>query len=1018
MEDQMPASNTPPLYRHQGIGLLRAAAIPLNEVPSWWPDPADTEMCRSWLREVWSRSDLAEAIGAASPRLAARVHVLCEDPNAAGKQVRRATLTTVRYLLRAVGRHTPFGLFAGVAPVPLLDATSGSVPARWGSGHRVIARVDTSWLADVIDQLETRPELVERLDVVFTDLAVERGFRLEAPHGPTRSSVRRTRVVEAIREAATTPIGFGDLVTAVIAAFPQADPAAVGGTLTALVRRGLLTTCLRAPMTITDPLEYLVNRLRRARADILTETAPVLRELEAIHSELARHNRVGATRATQVSVRATLSSRMRTVSSAGRVALGLDLRLDVGTALPEQVVNEIERAADALARLSNQPTGQAAWREYYTAFCARYGTGTLVPLADVVDPDAGLGFPAGYPGSLYPVPPDSGSPRQEVLLALAWNAVVDRAVEVVLTDEVIDALTVGGGSAQRRIPPHVELAARIQAAGPEALQRGDYTFTVAPGRSGGTFTSRFTNVVDGAELGATYAAMPTAVEGALPVQLSFPPVHPNAENVSRVPAYLPHVLPLGEHGGNGQSAVVNLDDLAVTATHHGLHLVSLSLNEVVEPQVFHALALDKQAPPLAHLPRALTAAWHEFDWGPYARRLPFLPRVRYRHAVLSPARWRLDTTDSPSTIDNGQWRTALEHWRQRLRCPGTVELRDSDRSLRLTLDEPVHAEVLRTHLARHGEAILVEVVDRTVLGWAGGHVHEIAVPLASTRPPTPSPRVADLPLVTNSDHGQLPGAADWLYAKLYTHPDRMNEIVAHRLPQLLETTGSAARAWYIRYRSPQENDHLRLRLRTSGREEHLRTVAAVGEWAQQLRHDGFASRLVLDPYLPETGRYGHGPAMEAAEEVFIADSTAVSSQLRHLPGTVVAPVVLAAVGMVTIADGFLGSREEALRWLLDRHAPGTADRHHTASTTRLTLAENLHELPGCTDELTQAWKTRAAALAAYRKRLPAEIDSDAVLESLLHMHHNRVLGVDRTSEVVCRRMARQAALAWHARGVR
>ncbi|QFZ17721.1 lantibiotic dehydratase [Saccharothrix syringae] len=1018
----MPASNAPRLYRHQGIGLLRAAAIPLNEVPSWWPDPADTETCRSWMREVWSRADLAEAIGAASPGLAARVQVLCEDPNAPGKQVRRATLTTVRYLLRAVGRHTPFGLFAGVAPVPLLDAPSNGVPTRCGSGHRVIARVDTSWLADVIDQLEARPELVERLDVVFTDLAVERGLRLEAPHGPAKTSVRRTRAVEAIREAATTPIGFGDLVTAVIAAFPQVDPAAVGGTLTALVRQGLLITCLRAPMTITDPLEYLVNRLRRARAGTLAATAPVLRELEAIHSELVRHNQVGATRATQVPVRATLISRMRTVSSAGRVTLGLDLRLDVRTALPEQVVNEIERAADVLVRLSNQPTGQAVWREYYTAFCARYGTGTLVPLADVVDPDTGLGFPAGYPGSLHPMPPESGAPRQEMLLALAWEAVVDRAAEVVLTDEVIDALTVGGSSAQRRIPPHVELAVRIQAAGPEALQRGDYTFTVAPGRSAGTFTSRFTNVVDGAELGATYAAMPTAVEGALPVQLSFPPVHPNAENVSRVPAYLPHVLPLGEHGENGQSAVVNLDDLAVTATHHGLHLVSLSLNEVVEPQVFHALALDKQVPPLArflaHLPRALTAAWHEFDWGPHAGRLPFLPRVRYRHAVLGPARWRLDTTDLPSTTDHGQWRRALEHWRQRLRCPGTVELRDGDRSLRLTLDEPVHAEVLRTHLARHGQAILVEVSDQAMFGWAGGHVHEIAVPLASTRPPTPSPRVAALPLVTNSDHGHLPGTGDWLYTKLYTHPDRVNEIVAHRLPQLLETTGSAARAWYIRYRSPQENDHLRLRLRTSGREEHLRAVAAVGEWAQQLRRDGFASRLVLDTYLPETGHYGHGPAMEAAEEVFIADSTAVSSQLRHLPDTAVAPTVLAAVGMVAIADGFLGSREEALRWLLDRPAPGTADRHHTASTTRLTLADNLCELPGWTDELTQAWKARAAALAAYRKQLPAEIGSDAVLESLLHMHHNRVLGVDRTSEAACRRMARQAALAWHARGAR
>jgi len=35
-----------------------------------------------------------------------------------------------------------------------------------------------------------------------------------------------------------------------------------------------------------------------------------------------------------------------------------------------------------------------------------------------------------------------------------------------------------------------------------------------------------------------------------------------------------------------------------------------------------------------------------------------------------------------------------------------------------------------------------------------------------------------------------------------------------------------------------------------------------------------------------------------------------------------------------------------------------------------------------------------------------------VLESLLHMHHNRALGVDRDGEAICRHLARQAALAW------
>ena len=81
--------------------------------------------------------------------------------------------------------------------------------------------------------------------------------------------------------------------------------------------------------------------------------------------------------------------------------------------------------------------------------------------------------------------------------------------------------------------------------------------------------------------------------------------------------------------------------MAITATRDALHLVSLSRRRVVEPQVFHALALEKQPPPLvrflAHLPRAHCATWTVLDSGPAGERLPDLPRVRYGRA-LAPAR--------------------------------------------------------------------------------------------------------------------------------------------------------------------------------------------------------------------------------------------------------------------------------------------------------------------------------------------------------------------------------------------
>ncbi|GAA2463112.1 lantibiotic dehydratase [Streptomyces macrosporus] len=177
----MPSSRMTPA----GVALLRAAVMPLDSVPDQWPDPSDTPACRAWLAQVWDRSEFAAAVRQASPDLAARVDAIRAGRATSDKHVRRAVVSITRYLLRATGRPTPFGLFAGVARAGLAPAAA----VRWGTEHRAVARPDTQWLAAVLDRLEACPDLLERLDVVFSNLAVQRGGRLHLPHGPNRVTI-------------------------------------------------------------------------------------------------------------------------------------------------------------------------------------------------------------------------------------------------------------------------------------------------------------------------------------------------------------------------------------------------------------------------------------------------------------------------------------------------------------------------------------------------------------------------------------------------------------------------------------------------------------------------------------------------------------------------------------------------------------------------------------------------------------------------------------------------------------
>lgn len=792
--------NRKSLYRHAGVALLRAAAAPQADAPEVWPDLTDTGACRKWMDIIWSRPDFANAVRHASPSLAHRSDAIRAGRTVGDKQIRRATAATARYLLRATGRPTPFGLFAGVAPVAL----GRTALARWGDGHRPVVRVNTEWLADIIDRLEAYPELLECLDVVFTDLTIRRGNRLEVPQGPNRASIRYTSAVHAVTDAAAVPVRFGVLADKLTEVFTDVGQSTVRGMLTKLVQQGFLITTLRAPFTDIDPLAHLVERLREAGADILPSTAPLLGDLEAVRAEVHHHNNWRATRAAQDHARETLTARMRNLSRAGRTPLTVDLLLDCAVRVPHHVVHEMEWAASALLRLTRRPVGEPAWGDFHVAFCDRYGTGTLVAVADVLDPDAGLGYPSGYLGSVLPLVTEAPSERDERLLALAWQSMAEGSGEVILTEESIRALTDDDRFDQRPIPPHVELAGRIQASSAQALERGDYTLTVAPARAAGTLTSRFTPMATGAGLQEAYRALPAATEGALQVQMSFPPAYPHAENICRIPQYLPHLLPLGEHRGPGDGDIVVMDDLAITATRDRLHLVSISRRRVIEPQVFHALALNKQPPPLArflaNLPRAFSAIWYQFDWGPHADHLPYLPRVRYRRTILSAARWRLTTSDLPSgEAGQDERRHVLDRWRHRWHCPDLVELRDADRTLRLNLDEPAHAALLLAHLSRHGHAILTETTTAAEFGWLDGHAHEIALPLVTTHAAAPSPLRGALPSVNNSTHGHLPGSLEvtWLNAKIHTHPERQDEIIAEHLPTVLATLDTKW-CWFVR----------------------------------------------------------------------------------------------------------------------------------------------------------------------------------------------------------------------------
>jgi thiopeptide-type bacteriocin biosynthesis protein len=993
--------------------LIRAAVCTPDQVDAWPDLTAGTPASwADWLAHTMAIPGFAVAVHHASPDLAHRI-AAARTGTVTPRDARRVVLAVMRYLLRATGRATPYGLFAGIAAATVAEQPH----VRFGTGQRATARIRAGWLEQVIDRLEADPGIRRHLLVRRNDLLVERDGEVILHHragtdtdaAPVHVRVRATGPVIAVLTAAATTIRWESLADR-IATEQGVPPRVVDGLLAQLVAQRLLVTELRPPATCTDPLSAILETLDRmpvaaesreaCGSSGVAELVDALRRLAK--QKLEHDHATGVEAATH---RRELAVTAATV--ADRPAIGVDLRLDCDVTLPPVVMDEACRAAAALTRLAVPP--RVGWSGWHRRFLERFGPYALVPVLDVVDPVLGLGYPAGYTGAA-PAAPVMVTDRDRALLAVAQQAALARKREIVLDDATIT----GWASSQQPSSVQVttELTVRVHADDLAGLRDGRFRLSlVRVSRNAGTSTGRLLDLLDPDEqhrFATAYATgTPPITDSALIAQLTAPTRYAIGMDVARAPQVLPHLVSLGEFRTDGDPQRITIDDLAVTADPHRLYLISLSHRRPVQPVPVTAVEPDRQMMPitrfLAEVSTALAAPCHPFDWGPAARDLPFLPALRYGRTLLSAARWRLTTDDLPP--DEPDWGERFHRWRKTVGCPPRVSLGSGDQCLTLDLDEPAHHELLRDYLHRNPTAILHEAP--ATAGWIGGRAHEIVIPLAATAPPVPAPRLPDSVLRVR-DHGHLPGGHRTLL-KIYADPTAQDRILTAHLPDLL--TQLPGPWWFQRYHDPDQ--HLRLRLTGNN-------PATLRWWARRLREHGLTSRSQVDTDYPETDRFGGPAAYPAAEAFFDADSAAALAQLTttgHRRGP--ATAALTAASLLDLAIALLGDLDHARRWLTDHVGTQRPAPQRTVYQQAVALADPAHialtALPGG-HQILAAWQVRATAVQCYRDALHTTgLTPATLLPDLLHLHHTRIAGPDRPAEAVCLHLARAAALSWAAR---
>lgn len=131
----------------------------------------------------------------------------------------RAHHTMRAYELRARGRPTPHGVFAGVA---VADVVNGPACLQVGAGHRARSNPSAAWLAAACADLLQGPdaqEILMRLALTTQGSAARRGGRWEVESEPAddhrvveRCTVRATDLIMAVCTGAATTQAVLDAV--------------------------------------------------------------------------------------------------------------------------------------------------------------------------------------------------------------------------------------------------------------------------------------------------------------------------------------------------------------------------------------------------------------------------------------------------------------------------------------------------------------------------------------------------------------------------------------------------------------------------------------------------------------------------------------------------------------------------------------------------------------------------------------------------------------------------------------
>lgn len=914
-----------------------------------------------------------------------------------------------KYYVRSCTRPTPYGLFANVGIGNFNNEQYSSSEEEKFNMRKEISP-DMEWLMKLIKQLEEDIHFVLNTDVRFNNIAYIRGSRVILHYSNKHEesvlpvSIKYNPLIEFIKEYTISFVPFKDLANQAAEKF-ELDKDEVKAYLFNLIQSDYIVTSIKPELRDGKFIQKLTKKL-----NIISGYEGLVQKLNNVEQmmNLYKHTELGV----GVRIIEDIVKAMKDIVDADNF-IKVDYVNEKVDTIPADSM-KIFPYIGYLQELISQKNPASYWEEYKRVFEETYGN-RKVALVELIDEVNGIGFPASFRNSKLPLHSNE-NPTTKELNTIKQSFIQDwfhqslkhGKNEIRINDGMVTLLEEAVKDKNINFPLSREVYfTQIREDNQVKYLLNPDSGSNLVGKSASRFLNYFPEKANDFKTINSYDNENHVFAG-----LNIYTSQNRFNNIIVGESLFEYEINLEANSSFKANKMICIEDLLVGIENNQFYLMSKKLNKKVIPianNMFNRMIAPEIYRFLVEIGEEVIGHVSGDYWGSLSKSA-YLPRITYDDIILFPQTWNIKKRHYQHLINQD---SNFNKYIQDLKLSRYVYLKDEnmpDNKLLLDMHSDYFISILKQKLnsSKGSDYLTLQESGLDTESQANAFLREYIIGLKNRDFSLPKDfeKISESYLsLEKKDRLILPGDNNWLFFKFYVDPNRQDDFILgpfHEINQTLLEENLVIKAYFIRYIDKDGGFHIRYRINFRADEDLIIIMRYLNDFYRKTILESYGSKYVIDTYEPEYERYLGRNVFQKVENYFCMESYNMMNYLGDISLDKKEKLYFIVFSMNTLLRNIGLTISEQIELFDMTVTPNHFSKEFRKDKSDLLLYCNPTSQDSKFFEEYPALKEYIEKLASAIKEnlvpLKKEMTSSFLL-SLLHMHFNRLQGIDRELEV-------------------